>query len=123
MFDRLPPDVVSRIYEYDPTYHEHHNKVMDQIRRFNSLIIVFRLLDAYPDGRLSHRLKAVARATKKHELKSLCIFLRISVPRKVTKYRLSLRLFTHCLGASFSFINKHGVYVIQPNNKRGHRFI
>lgn len=123
MFNRLPPDVVSRIFEYDSSYHEQHRLVCDQIKRFNNLIIIFRLLDTYPDGRLSHRLKAVARATRKHELRSLCIFLRISVPRKVTKYRLSLRLFTHCLGVSFSFINKHGVYVVQPHNKLGPRFI
>lgn len=123
MFNRLPPDVVSHIFEFDPTYHEQHRLVCDQIKRFNSLIVIFRLLDAYPDGRLSHRLKAVARATRKHELKSLCIFLRLSVPRKVTKYRLSLRLFSHMLGVSFSYVNKHGVYVVQSHNKIGARFI
>lgn len=123
MFNRLPPDVVSRIFEYDSSHHEQHRLVCDQIKRFNSLIIIFSLLDAYPDGRLSHRLKAVARATRKHELKSLCVFLRLSVPRKVTKYRLSLRLFSQMSGVSFSYINRHGTYIVQPHNKMGTRFI
>lgn len=123
MFNRLPPDVVGLVFGFDPTHHEQHAKVMDQIKRFNSLIIIFRLLDAYPDGRLSHRLKAVARATRKHELKSLCIFLRISVPRKTTKHRLSVRLFSHMLGVSFGFVNRRGQYIVHAHNKSGHRFI
>jgi hypothetical protein len=119
----LPQDILAEIWSYDSTYHEKHRMVMDQIRRFNYLITVFRLLDVYPDGRLSHRLKAVARTTRKHELKSLSVFLRLSIPRKITKYRLSLRLFSHMVGVSFSFINHNGHCVIQPHNKLGERFI
>jgi hypothetical protein len=119
----LPQELWGRIFEYDSTYHEIHRQMMDQIRRFHYLITTFRLLDVYPDGRLSHRIKAVARSTKKHELKSLSVFLRLSIPRKITKYRLSLRLFTHMLGVSFSFVNKQGHCVVQPHNKLGERFI
>lgn len=120
----LPPEIwAAEIYQYDPTYRDEYSKVMDQIRRFNGLIATFRILDTYPDGRLSQRLKAVARSTKKHELKGLCIFLRLSIPRKVTRFRLSLRLFSHMLGVSFSFIDRRGCYVIQPHNKNGTRFI
>lgn len=123
LMNRIPRDVLSHIFEYDNTYRLVFDKCMNQIQRFNYLIHVFRLLDTYPDGRLGQRLKAVARSTRKSELKSLCIFLRLTVPRKITRYRLSMRLFSHMLGTSFSFIDRQGCYIIQPHNQSGHRFI
>jgi hypothetical protein len=93
MLRRLPSEIVLKIYEYDSTYRDHYTKeVIPQMRRFFCTLTELVLLDRIPDCRISRRLKAFARHSKKADLKSLSKYLDIVLPRKSTKYRISIRL-------------------------------
>jgi hypothetical protein len=101
MFKRLPSEIVLKIYEYDSTYRDHYTKeVIPQMRRFFCTLTELVLMDYVPDCRIGYRLNTFAKYSKKADLKSLCKYLGVVLPRKSTKWRISLRLLSALSGVS-----------------------
>lgn len=93
----LPPELRTRIYQYDPTYKLKYDIAMRQLRFFFCLSIVsFWWIDVLSDNQLGRHLKRVARRHTKQELKDLCRFRKIKIPKHTTKWKLCVKLFVNC---------------------------
>lgn len=93
MLDRLPLELVRYIYEFDPTYHDQYNKVIQQIRRYTSLSLYIQLMHNVPMQRWNRQVKAFLRHTNKKELRQFSRFYHIIVPRHTTKHKLFMRIY------------------------------
>lgn len=97
----LPRELQLEIYEWDPTYRYQFDLVMHQLSRYFRLYIEFAVLQFYPDNRLSRSMKMMARRSTKKELRSFSTFMKVRIPKKTTKYRLTHRLFCSITGRNY----------------------
>ena len=93
MLDRLPLELVRYIYEFDPTYHDQYNKVIQQIRRYTSLSLYIQLMHNVPMQRWSLSVRTFLMHTNKTELKEFSKFYFIVVPRHITKQKMFMRIY------------------------------
>lgn len=101
MFYSLPRELQQKIYEWDPTYRYKFDLVMHQLRRYFRLYVEFAVLQFYPDNRLSRIMKMMALRSSKKELRSFSTFMKVRIPKKTTKYRLTHRLFCSITGRNY----------------------
>lgn len=93
----LPTELERYIYEYDPTYKLKYTIAMRQLDRFICICVVeFWWIDVLNDTQLGRHLKRVARRHSKKELKDLCRFRKIKVPKHTTKWKMCMKLFVNC---------------------------
>lgn len=99
MLRSLPDEILREVYAYDSTYRDHFTKeVVPQLKRFCNCLIELLLMDHVPDARITPRLRSFSKYTKKAELVSLARYLGIVLPRKATKWRISLKILGNLTG-------------------------
>lgn len=87
MFDRLHSELIRKVYEYDPTYHDLYREVM------NELVVNRRLVSAFTHDldqvifSPSYRRLMLAQYSKT-DLLRLCRFMGIRVSKRTTRRRL-----------------------------------
>lgn len=99
MYNRLPEPLVSKIYDYDPTYRLEYDKVMQQFEHL--LILYFELRLTYvfnagmSDRAFQRELRKFALRHKKKDLKGLMKLMFIKPrTRKLTKMRMVQKMIT-----------------------------
>lgn len=98
MFNKkLPPELITRIYEYDPTYKDHlQQQVMPQLLRLFATItriITLFLMPPVSDRKFAREIKKIVRNSKKPDLKSIYIWFGGRLPKHSTKNKLVLRIY------------------------------
>jgi translation initiation factor IF-3 len=105
MYDKLPPDLVTKIYEYDATYHTHYKtQVMSQLLRVyatSGKIMELLLLVHASDNKFRREVKKVVRFSKKADLLSVYIWFGGRRPKHVTKTKLVLRIYISMIDLAF----------------------
>ena len=98
----LPDHIWSEIYEYDGTKYDLNRKLVQEFHAVRALTEELSYLVCFSSHKLPNILKRVARRYKKAELKQCAHFLRVRLPRRITKYKilfstfLSLCYFPNC---------------------------
>lgn len=97
MYNRLPNELITRIYEYDNTYKDYYRKtVMPQLIRFSftsAQIVGLMLANEVTDRYFKRCIKYIVRSSRKADLKSLCKFMNVRLPKHITKKRMTLLLY------------------------------